>query len=193
MRKYLSLLLVILLFGLPESQAQNRPARINVKTDFVHRPTAAVFPVKLDRFSRTVLYTYDPAFRNLAANYFNDNGIGRTYVSVYLYEAGESYEGRFREEFLTSLRSVIDESKWEKDVVMYSSPYSRDDKKVDGFSAEILNNYFGLDTRISLYDCGDWFLLIQVSSGILDPEGMEEVKALFLEHFDPLDLVSKDR
>lgn len=63
-------------------QAQMKPKKIKVKTDYTHSKTGSNFPLKIDQYNRTDIYTFDKEKQNIGVTY-KANDL-KTTVSVYL-------------------------------------------------------------------------------------------------------------
>ncbi len=183
MRKTIFLLLALTISL--SIQAQMKPKKIKSKADYTHTATGFNFPLTIDQYYRTDIYAFDKKKQNIGITY-KTNDL-KTIVSVYLYPAGAATEDRLRNEYLESMQSVANISDNGVHAEQFAVSFKNGDYKINGFKANIKN----IDKKSSLcvFECGEWFFKIRISSEILDTLGMKQTEQKILDLYKPTRLV----
>ena len=82
------------------------PKIINAKGEYIHRKTLTIFPEIFASYQRKGIYSFDKKKTNIGVVY--ENQPYKTTISIYVYPAGNGYEGRLRKEYQKSLQSIAD-------------------------------------------------------------------------------------
>lgn len=183
MRKSILILLVLTIsFSI---QAQMNPKKIKSKADYNHAATGFTFPLTMDQYNRVNIYAFDKKKQNVGITYKTSDL--KTIVSVYLYPAGAGTEDRLRDEYLKSMQSVANISENGMHAEQYAVSYKNGDYKINGFKANIKK----IDKRssLSVYECGEWFFKIRITSEALDTLGMKQTEQKILDLYEPTRLV----
>ncbi len=185
-----SFLIALLLLVTHTTTAQhlNYPKKIKARGDYTHKATGTIFPASIDKYKRKELSTFDRQKNDVDARYEYANFAGKTRVTVYVYPAGPATDARFREEFLNCVFAVsYAAGKQIQDKYTYI-PYKKDGYNIAGFSATF-EQQGSEKTYLELYECGNWFLKIRVTSSILDSIGITRLSRQFVDTFNPVHLV----
>ena len=187
MRK--SILILIALTISLSIQAQMKPKKIKSKADYIHSATGFIFSLTIDQFNRADIYAFDKKKKNVGITY-KTNDLKST-ISIYLYPAGAGAEDRLRNEYLKSMESVANISDNGVHAEQYAVSYKCGNYKVNGFKANIKD----LDAKSSLcvYECGEWFFKIRISSETLDTTGMKQTEQKILDLYAPTRLVKQSK
>ncbi len=166
-------------------QAQLSPKKIKAKADYRHVATGFTFPLTIDQYDRADIYAFDNKKQNVGITYKTSDL--RTIVSIYLYPAGPGTEDRLRNEYLKSIQSVANISERGVHAEQFPVSYKNGDYKINGFKANIKDIY--KKSSLSVYECGQWFFKIRISSEVLDTVGMKQAEQKILDLYEPTRLV----
>ena len=183
------LILSIILITSIVSNGQYKPKEIKTKKDYIQKSTNLVFPLKIDNYSRERITKFDKKATNIGVSYQNIDSKGKTTVTIYVYHAWLATENRFRNEFLGCLKSALNNSD-KKDVDPKLTPvsYKNSGYKVNGFKAEM--SMYNAKSNLYLYECGQWFFKIRITSENLDSLGFVNLENKILDYFIPTNIVT---
>jgi hypothetical protein len=179
--------LIILLFVLGQisyGQTPRQPKQLKVKGTYVHSPTKTEFPVNIGSYQRQGVYSFDKKNENIGSTYKNE----QTTLSIYLYPAGEGSEGRLRNQYLQAMQDMADNSKSGLHAQQEYTFFKSDGYKINGFTATTKGNP---KSQLSLFECGQWFFKIRITTNLLDTAGINSLEKLILNTFQPTNLVKK--
>lgn len=173
------------------SQGTDRPKVIVVKGVYIHSQTKKAFPKHLVGHERQRIYSFDRDKSNIGATYKSQDG--KTLVSVYLYPADEGSEDRLRHEYVSSLEEIVLVSR--KGITTNQAPttYVRDGYKINGIKAEVTDVKNQSRSHLAIFECGEWFFKLRVTSSSLDSTGVVKLERDFLDAFEPSELVKQSR
>ncbi len=183
--KYLFILFLLFSNIFVSGQDRFSPELIKSKGTYIHKSTKLNFPELIDVYQRKSIYSFDKQNENIEVAYENQQSPNTVVVKIHLSPAGDGTEGRLRQEYLTSLNSTQILSSKEFTVQQY--PIKRYGTKYicNGFRA-ILNYPKQEQTNhLSVYECGNWFLKIEISSTGLDSTQVVAIENSFLNKYDP--------
>ena len=183
MRK-LILILITLVISL-SIQAQMNPKKIKSKVDYTHEATRFVFPLTMNQYCRAHIYAFDKKRQNIGITYKTNDF--KTIISIYLYPAGAATEDRLRDEYFESINSIAITSKKGLHAQQHAVSYKNGDYKINGFKADIKD--VDKKSSLSIFECGEWFFKIRITSEVLDTLGMEQTEQNLLDLYDPTRLV----
>jgi hypothetical protein len=179
-------ILILIAFTISLSiQAQMNPKKIKSKVDYTHAATGFIFPIAIDQYNRADIYTFDKNKQNVGITYKTSDF--KTIVSIYLYPAGAGTEDRLRNEYLKSMQSVANISENGVHAEQYAVSYKNGDYKINGFKANI--NDIDKKSSLNVFECGEWFFKIRITSEVLDTLGMKQTEQKILDLYEPTRLV----
>lgn len=165
--------------------AQMSPKKIRAKNDYIHKATGFNFPLTIDEYNRADIYAFDKKKKNVGISYKTSDL--KTTVSIYLYPAEEATENRLRDEYIKSMQSVANISENGIHAEQFAISYKNEDYKINGFKANIQN--ISNNSSLSVFECGEWFFKIRITSEILDTLGMKLTEQKILDFYKPTQLV----
>jgi hypothetical protein len=166
-------------------QAQLSPKKIKAKADYKHTATGFNFPLAIDQYNRVDIYAFEKKKQNVGITYKTDDL--KTTISIYLYPAGAGTEDRLRNEYLKSMQSVANVSDKGVHAEQFAISYKNGDYKINGFKANIKD--IDKKSSLSVYECGQWFFKIRITSEAFDTLGMKQTEKKILDLFEPTRLV----
>jgi hypothetical protein len=83
---------------------------IKEKGDYFFKSANTSFPIVIDNFSRKNIHSFNKKNNNIGAEYRNSDSGHSTKISINIYPAESGFEGRLRDEYLASLRSIAEYS-----------------------------------------------------------------------------------
>jgi hypothetical protein len=175
------LLYSILIYG----QERQSPKLIKSKGNYVHSFTKMKFPEQIDDYERKTIYSFTKANDDVEITYAKAE---TTTVAISLYPAGVGAEGRLRNEFLKTIKTV---SKSENTIFDFvQRPVQRIGSKYvcNGFKAVSAWKTKNITADYILYECGTWFLKIIINSVDLDSSQVERLEEKILTKYDPTKL-----
>ncbi|MCG8579318.1 MAG: hypothetical protein MI866_05350 [Bacteroidales bacterium] len=184
-----SLLLLVYLMISLSIQAQTKPKKIKSKSDYVHSETGFSFPLTINQLNRSEIYAFDKKRDNVGITY-KTNDL-KTTISIYLYPAGAGTEDRLRNEYIKSMQSVANISENGINAVQHAVSFKRGNYKLNGFKANIKTS--DKESSLCVYECGEWFLKIRLSSEVLDSTGINQIEKEFLNLYKPTRLVKQSK
>jgi hypothetical protein len=162
---------------------------IDVEGDYFHPMTKFTFPVSLDNYNRNTILAFDKNEKNISVSYSNQNSEGKTTFTIYLYPYGDSPEGSLRNEFLNSLKAITYISKPGNIIKKYPVGFRKNEYAANGYKARINDN--NNRSELLVYQCGQWFLKIRLSSQYLDSLGCSDLENRILDIYNPLELTKR--
>jgi len=166
-------------------QAQMSPKKIKAKADYKHTATGFNFPLAIDQYNRMDIYAFDKKKQNIGITYKTSDL--KTIVSIYLYPAGSGTEDRLRNEYLKSMQSVANISENGVHAEQFAVSYKSGDYKINGFKANIKDT--DKKSSLSVFECGQWFFKIRITSEVLDTLDMKQTEQKILDLYEPTRLV----
>jgi adenosine/AMP kinase len=172
------------------AQTSGKVKRIKTGGDYTHKSTDVVFPKTVSKYLRTDIMTYDKKATTLDVVYQSHTGFNKTSVSIKIYPAGDGYDVRLRNEYLKSMQEIASTNNSEKiSASQYDVFYTKDEYFINGYTAEIKNNDKHQQLHLSVYECGQWFLRLQLESDILKAEELSDLEQIFLDTINPVKIV----
>lgn len=157
---------------------------INVRGDYTHPHAKMVFPERLDVYPRIDIYAFDAGKTDIGVVY--KDKLNENEIIVYVYPAGEGYEGRLRTEYQKSLQSIALLSF--RVYATQSAVRHQGEKYIcNGFKA-VMRDAKNTYNSLTVYECGEWFLKVRVTSTRLDSAGVAELELNIYTLFDPTKL-----
>ena len=172
----------ILTLSVQESSGQKR---INAKGAYSHPQAKIIFPEQLDIYPRMDIYAFDAKRTDIGAVYKNKSS--RTEISVYVYPAGDGYEGRLRTEYQKSMQSIALVSHVGVHATQFAVRHEGEKFICNGFKA-VIRDQNSLYNALTVYECGEWFLKVRVTSTELDSAKVVALEQIIYTHFDPTKL-----
>lgn len=165
-----------------------QPKEIKVEGNYIHSPTKMTFPISLfDDYQREDIYFFDKENQNIGVSYVKNQNGERTVFSLYLYPAGNAYNGRLRREYQNSLFSIAKEVH----AMQYAVQHEGEKYICNGFKA-ILTIYSNL-SQLTLFESGTWFYKIRITTNQTDTTLMTNLEKEILQQFDPTQLTDLKR
>lgn len=182
MKKLITLLLLfILTIFFQESYSQTR---INSRGAYTHPHAKMVFPERLDVYPRLDVYAFDAGKTDIGVVYKDKSN--ETEIVVYVYPAGEGYEGRLRTEYQKSLQSVALVS-FGVHASQHAVRHQGEKYICNGFKA-VMRDANSTYNSLAVYECGKWFLKVRVTSTRLDSAQVVALEQKIYTQFDPTKL-----
>jgi hypothetical protein len=172
------------------SQSSNSQSQvIKVEGDYFHRATNFKFPTRFDNYDRNTIIAFDKKNENISVSYSNINSEGKTTFTIYIYPSRDGAEGSLRSEFINSLKTITFLSKPGNLIKKYPIDFIKDRYIANGFKARINDN--NNRSELLVYQCGQWFLKIRLSSQFLDSLNCVDLENKILDIYNPVYLVKK--
>lgn len=167
--------------------AQERflPELIKSKGEYIQKSTKLKFPDQFDIYQRKSIYSFDKQNENIEVVYENQQPVNKATISIHFYPAGDGTEGRLRQEYLKSLNST--RILLNKEFTVQQYPIQRLGNKYicNGFKAILRNEKQEQTNHLSVFECGSWFLKIEIISTELDSTKILSIENSFLNKYDP--------
>ena len=183
--KYI-ILTVLVFWGLNVTgQELSNPKKINTKGEYIQKQTGFIFPENFDSYQRKDIYSFDKKKTNIGVFYGNQQN--QTTISIYVYPAGDGYEGRLRDEYEKSMQSIANFSS--NGISAKTSLVRHHGEKYicNGIEAKITQNDYNL---LTLYECGEWFLKVRITTNELDSVQISSLEQKIYTQFDPTKLTA---
>ena len=180
------LIFLIVTFSGVNRQARIQPKKINTKEDYSHFSTKMNFPKFLfGEYHRKSVYSFDKKNQNIGVKYEkNQNGEKITF-SLFLYPAGDGYEGRLRGEYKKSLHSAYLAMTKKGLHATQSAVQHKGEKYIcNGFQGIFTNDNNDL-SQLTVFESGTWFYKIRITSNQTDTTLLSNLEAKILKEFDP--------
>lgn len=182
MKKLIPLFLLFILTTIfHESYSQ---ARINFRGAYTHPHSKMVFPERLDVYPRIDIYAFDAGKTDIGIVY--KDKLNETEIVVYVYPAGEGYEGRLRTEYLKSLQSIALLS-FRVFATQSAVRHQGENYICNGFKA-VMRDAKSTYNSLTVYECGEWFLKVRVTTSRLDSARVAALEQNIYTLFDPTKL-----
>lgn len=173
------------IFNIANGQNRTQPRKINAKENYIHSSTHFNFPKSLfEDFQRESVYSFDKKNQNIAVSYGKNQNGERTTFSIYLYPAGDAYEGRLRQEYQNSLQSVVATTKKGLHATQHAVQYKGNKYTCNGFEAIFTTENNDL-SQLTVFESGTWFYKIRITSNQADTTLILNLKTKILQTFDP--------
>lgn len=188
-RQFLIFFLILFVGLYCNAQTYIQPKKIKAKGDYVHSPTQLVFPVMIDDYERQNIYSFDKQKTNVGVTYQNQKKSGKTTLSIYIYPANSGNDGRLRDEYLSSMQSIANVSDNGMHAIQNYVFFKKDGYKINGFNAWIDTKSDLTKSVLTVYECGKWFFKIRITTDVLDSLGIENLRNIILDRYQPNALV----
>lgn len=192
MTKHLLITLFILplfICSIANGQPLNKPKKIKVRGNYIHEATGTIFPENIGDYRRYEVTRFDKQERNVCAEYKLSGPFGSTKITIYLYPAGYAADTRFSDAYGACLMAAAAATGTGLNATQQNTSFKKDGYKVNGFKAFYVAG--GNRNVLELYECGDWFFKIRVTSGLLDSAAIYKLTRLITNMFDPVNMVKK--
>jgi hypothetical protein len=157
------------------SKLTPRPHPIQVKGDFAHPASGALFPKRIGGMQREQPKAYDHEERDVSASYVE----GGLRITAYVYPAGPAASGRLRGELLRSAGQVE---------LGYGGLHATATRVVADPSAHPFGSGFERSwngpvgspqriERLQVFQCGQWFLKLRATCGPSQAAGLDSALA----------------
>ncbi|MEA4935128.1 MAG: hypothetical protein VB102_00655 [Paludibacter sp.] len=180
-KQILLFFLFTLIISFQESYSQTR---INARGVYTHPHAKVVFPEQLDVYPRIDIYAFDARKTDIGVVYKDKSN--ETEIVVYVYPAGEGYEGRLRTEYQKSLQSVALVS-FGVHASQHAVRHQGEKYICNGFMA-VMRDANSTYNSLTVYECGEWFLKVRVTSTRLDSARVVALEQKIYTQFDPTKL-----
>jgi hypothetical protein len=160
---------------------------IRAKGEYIHSQTMTVFPESIDSYQRKNIYSFDKKKLNIGAVYENQQN--KTTISIYVYPAGDGYERRLRKEYINSLQSIANFSHKGIHATQFAVRHEGEKYICNGFKA-ILKNDETKYNALTIYECGQWFLKVRITTNELDSTKIDTLEQRIYNQFDPTKLTA---
>lgn len=193
MKKIINVLIlncILVIFCLPNGLGQEyfEPKNLNAKGIYFHKATKIEFPEKFENFSRTEITAFDRKKKNIGGTYEEQNDLGKTRISIFIYPAGNGEEGRLRYIFLSAEKDMLGTVGNVETRKSYPSKFKMDGFIINGYSSVMKSNQL---SQLTVFECGQWFFKIRITSNLLDTNELKNLENKILETWKPTRLVSQ--
>lgn len=182
-----SKLIILFLFCVSTISAQEyyRPKTISAKGEYTHSKAMTVFPEQIDLYKRKEIFSFDKKKTNIGVVY--ENQPNQTTISIYVYPAGDGYEGRLRNEYQKSMQSIVNLSQNGVHVTQFAVRHEGEKYICNGFKA-IIKEDKSKYNALTIYECGQWFLKVRITTSELDSSQIASLEQKIYSQFDPTKL-----
>jgi hypothetical protein len=177
--------LMIALVATLNVYTQYSPKKIKSQADYIQKSTNLIFPLQIDNYKRTEIFAFNNMKTNLGVSYEHN----KTDLTIYVYPAGNGTEDRFRNEYLNSLQVIANRLNSDIEATQFPISFKDSGYKVNGFKAEYRD--FNEISSLSVYECGQWFFKIRITTENLDSIGISNLETRILDLFVPTKLVQR--
>lgn len=169
-----------------QGQERKSPKLIKSRGDYVHSATGMIFPEQMENCARKSIYSFTKQDDDIEVTYEVPE---KASVAIKIYPAGDGTEGRLRREYLKTLQAVSDVT--DKTTGFEQGPVRRVGAKYicNGFKAVTTTKGKYGNSQIVLYECGSWFLSIQIAAKDLD-SSLNALEDKVLNRYDPTRLTA---
>lgn len=161
------------------------PKKNKAKGEYTHNKTMTVFPAEIDLYKRKEIYSFDRNKTNIGGVY--ENQPNHTTVSIYVYPADDGYEGRLRKEYQKSMQAIVNVSQDGVHATQFAVRHEGEKYICNGFKAIIKNDKTKYNS-LTIYECGQWFLKVRITSTDLDSSQIVSLEQKIYAQFDPTKL-----
>jgi hypothetical protein len=183
--KYGFVTLLILINALAFGQERNSPKLIKSKDEFIHSSTGTIFPEQIEGYQRKNIYSFSKQDDNIETTYESRQDVNKTTISIKVYPAGDGTEGRLRNEYLMTLKAIINPGNRIR-LVDQKAVRRKGNKYIcNGFQATLNTEGKSESNELILFECGSWFVRIRISSNELDSKQIQELEEKVINKFDP--------
>lgn len=166
-------------------QEYYRPKKISAKGEYTHSKAMTVFPEQFDLYKRKEIYSFDKEKSNIGVVY--ENQPNQTTISIYVYPAGDGYEGRLRKEYQKSMQSIVNLSQNGVHATQFAVRHEGEKYICNGFKA-IIKEDKSKYNALTIYECGQWFLKVRITTSELDSSQIASLEQKIYSQFDPTKL-----
>lgn len=167
------------------SQNYIKPKKIKAKGEYIIKRTNMSFPLVIDSFQREKIYSFNEEETNIGVVYENEEN--DTKVTIYIYPAGNGVEGRLRNEYFNSMQEIANLSYNGINATQFAVRKEGEKYICNGFKAIIENNKKEYNS-LCLYECGEWFLKVRITSYKPDTNYINYIEQKIYSKYDPTKL-----
>lgn len=190
MKRILLCLAVIFVAGPAFGQERVLPKRIKARGEYRHAVTQTVFPERIGTLERLDIYSFNKENTDIGVSYGSAPEKGnRTILSVFISPAGRAVEGRLRYEYAKTLGSLAMVSPAGMEVIQIPARYAGKQYICNGYKAYGTTDA-GRQIRLMLFECGNWFFKVRLTTGDLDAAQVDRLERTVLDRFDPSGLTA---
>lgn len=179
---FLFLILGLTAFG--QTDLRSTPKKIKAKGDYLHTHSKTTFPLQFETFNRQSINSFDRSGKNVVVVYDRKIGNKSSTITIYIYPAGDGYEGRLKSEYITSMKSFANLSDNRLHATQFAVKHKGEKYVCNGFKAISKTSSTNFN-QLTLYECGAWFFKIRLTSNELDSIQIADIENKILEKFDP--------
>ena len=185
----ITFIFLIATFTITNGQTRTQPKQIKVKEEYTHSSTKMSFPKTLfGEYQRESVYSFDKKNQNIGVTYEKNQNGEKTTFSLYLYPAGDGYEGRLRGEYKNSLHSAfLAMTKKGLHATQIAVQHKGEKYICNGFQGIFTNDTNDL-SQLTVFESGTWFYKIRITSNQTDTTLLSNLEAKILKEFDPTTL-----
>jgi len=198
------ILLIIFAFclSLSFSQKRNEPVSLQIKGDYTHLPTSAVFPLLWAGFQREEIVSYDQQNKHIVVSYVQQkNKKSKTVLILYVYPKKSVDNQLLRDEFAVYETVLNQNSNKSVNLKPMFGNISNDKVKVN-YIYSLFDHAMGerdffkgvkytdKKSLLAIYECGGWGFKIRVSSDEMTNDQLTELKTKAETYFSALDIAA---
>lgn len=184
------------------SQKRKEPANLQIKGDYTHLHTSAVFPLLWSGFQREEIVSYDLQNKHIVVSYVQQKSKkNKTVLTLYIYPKKYVDNQLLRDEF-TIYETVLNQnSNKSVDLKPMFGSISNDKVKVN-YIYSIFDHAMGerdffkgvkytdKKSLLSIYECGGWGFKIRGSSDEMTNDQLSELRTKAETYFGVLDIAA---
>ncbi len=158
------------------------PKKIKAKGEYIHGQTMTIFPDNFDSYQRKDIYSFDKKETNIGVVY--ENLQNQSSISIYVYPAGDGYEGRLRKEYQKSMQSIANFSDNGIHATHFAVRHEGEKYICNGFKAIMAQEQHKYNS-LTLFECGQWFLKVRITASGLDSVQIDSLERKIYSQYDP--------
>lgn len=163
------------------------PKKIKTKGEYIHSQTMTTFPENFDSYKRKDIYSFDKKKTNIGVVYENQKN--QTSISIYVYPAGDGYEGRLRKEYQKALQSIANFSNNGIHATQFAVRHEGEKYICNGFKAIVAQEQYKSNS-LTLFECGQWFLKVRITTNGIDSIQIDSLERKIYSQYDPTRLTA---
>ncbi|MDR2039710.1 MAG: hypothetical protein LBQ60_17455 [Bacteroidales bacterium] len=189
MKKIIQITLFLFVtFSIANGQTRLQVKEIKSKNYYTHIPTQLEFPKSIfSDFQRKNIHSFDKENKNISVTYEKNVNGEKTTFSLYLYPAGDAYEGRLREEYQNSIQSVAAMQNKGLYATQFAMRHVGAKYVCNGFKTIFTDEQKDL-SQLTIFESGTWFYKLRITTNRSDTAFMLSLEKEILQKFDPTSL-----
>lgn len=172
------LILSIFISNYGFSQLRNSPKKLKFKDEFIHSESKTEFPKSIDDYNLIDAYSFDKKDENIGVTYEKEN----TKISIYIYPDYGGNEGRLRNEFLSTYKTIFNNN---KDIENLKILHHVGEKYTCNGIRGISKNSNNENSLLTIFECGAWLYKIRITSSELTNQSLVDLENKITNKIEP--------